>query len=84
MPSTAGNTYNSVVFTYYVRFIVAATYIALMHSIPPLHLYLYYLCFVLTVYRCYQPVIVQHTIALCPLSTQERVQGRGPRGLPPP
>ena len=42
---------------------------ALMHSIPPLHLYLYYLCFVVTVYRCYNPAIVQHTIALCPLST---------------
>ena len=30
---------------------------------------LYYLCFVVTVYRCYNPAIVQLTIALCPLST---------------
>ena len=29
-----------------------------MHAIPPLHLYLYYLCVVVTVYRCYNPVIV--------------------------
>ena len=43
-----------------------------LHSIPPLHLYLYYLCFVVTVYRCYNPVIVQHTIALCPLSTPKQ------------
>ena len=52
-----------------------------LHSIPPLHLYLYYLCFVVTVYRCYNPVIVQHTIALCPLSTPKQwCSGAGTHG----